>query len=170
MKKLIIVILFLSGVLDINAQEVILKKDHNITELHKGAYYRLDPEYRKKYTGIWISEDNKLKISITTKKAFLEGPDIYMEKLIGNYCYDTVDCNSDDKFSLSVGSIDYEDGITAEFIFNDEKKNKLGNAKLKLIEGDKAKWTLTNRREGLILGAYDRSFSVPTEAIMTRVE
>lgn len=166
----IIIVLFLSGVLNINAQEVVLKKGHNISELHKGAYYRLDPEFRKKYVGTWISEDEKFKIFIITKKVFLKGPDIHMEILIGDYCYDFLDCNfSNNKFSLSVGSINYENGTTAEFIFDDQKKSKRGNAELRLIEGNKAKWTLKNRERSLF-GEFDPTFSVPTEAIMTKIE
>ena len=93
-----------------------------------------------------------------------------MQRLNGKHCSKITDCNFENKkVSLNSGSIRYKDGITAEFIFSDQEKNKLGTAKLKLMGNNKAKWTLKNR-EGIRVGSFDYSFSVPTDIILTKVE
>ena len=171
MRNLTILVVLLLGFFNSTAQEVIITSEKLSGKIEKGSYYKYSEEDVQKIFGTWISDDHTFRLYITEKTVYFEDFDVSMQKFVGKYCNESLDCNFDNKeFSLKAGSIEYKDGITVSFLFNDEKKNKLGTAKLKLIEGNKAKWTLTNSREGLIIGEYDRSFSVPTEIILTKVE
>lgn len=171
MKNLLILTVFLIGLHNLSAQEVIMTGKKNTQKMQEGSYYKYAEEDVEKFRGTWATEDGEFKVFISEKKKYFKDFDVYMQRLTGNYCKEVTNCNIDSQdFSLLSGSIEYEDGITARFLFKDKKKNKLGTAKLELIEGNKAKWTLTNNREGLIIGEYDRSFSVPSEAIMTKIE
>lgn len=172
MKNLILGIFILITGNQTNAQEIFMTPGNTITELQAGAYYRLSPEDAKKFTGIWISPNQNFKILISTEKKFLEGPNIYMEKLTGKYCLNEQNCIFEAKeINLSVGSILFEDGVSAEFILQDQIKNKLGNAKLELIDENRAKWTVSNR-ETITFNKEksDYNFSVPTEVILTKVK
>lgn len=171
MKNLLILTVILFGFHNLKAQEVIMTGSKITQKMQKGSYYKYADEDVEKLSGTWATEDGKFQIFITEGKKYFNDFDVYMQRLRGKYCNEITNCNFDNKnISLNSGSIGYKEGITAIFLFSDQEKNKLGNAKLKLIEENKAKWTLTNRREGLIIGEYDKTFSVPTEAIMTRVE
>lgn len=171
MKNLLILTVILFGFHNLKAQEVIMTGSKITQKMQKGSYYKYADEDVEKISGTWATEDGKFQIFITEEKKYFNDFDVYMQRLRGKYYNEITNCNFDNKnISLKAGSIDYADGITVEFLFSDQEKSKLGNAQLKLIEENKAKWTLTNRREGLIIGEYDRTFSVPTDVILTKVD
>ena len=172
MKKILTIVVILLVGIKMNAQEIFLEQGRTMTLPQAGAYYRLSPEDAKKFKGTWISKDQNFKIVISTEKVFLEGPDFYMERLIGKYCQNSLKCSFDIKESeLLAGSISYEDGVSADFLFKEKEKSELGSAKLKLIDPNKALWTLKHRERITInKGKNDSSFSVPMHAILTKVE
>ena len=156
-----------------NAQEIIMKKGSTVNELKKGAYYKL-PELDK-FEGTWVSKNNGevFELVISNEKTFLERIGIYRDYLQGNYYYSEIDCcKRKEGFTIQNGSlVTSEDNIVSFFSFEDILRNKRGRVTFELLpDGKTAKWTLTNSREGLIIGEYDRSFSVPMEIILTKVE
>lgn len=170
MKNLLILITVIIGFQTLKAQEVIMTGSKITQKMQKGNYYKYADEDVEKFSGTWSSEDGKFQIFITDEKKFLDDFDTYMQRLTGKYCYEISDCNFENEIiSLKSGSINNKDGIKVTFLFNDQKKNKLGAADLKLIGENKAKWTLKNR-EGIRVGGYERTFSVPTKAILLKVD
>ena len=92
-----------------------------------------------------------------------------MDALVGKYSYNLLEIDEKSKISFKTTSTKGEDGKTAIFLFQDKEKNKNGNLQLTILDSDRMKWTLRNT-EGIRVGKYDRTFSVPTDVMLTRAE
>ena len=166
----------------IHAQVIEVTKNTPISEHQKGAYYKIPDLQLERFEGTWLYEEgNKtFTIILTKEKTFLKGPDVYMDQLNGTYCYKEADieigCHLKVKKNpLFSGTNSRETPHRASFLFYDEKKDKTGRASLELQEDGTARWRLGNPETIIINGKvdgkeWDRSFSVPTDVIMSKIE
>lgn len=168
---LIIFVVLFSNVC--NAQEIVMKKSSTVKELKKGAYYKF-PELNK-FEGKWIFENDSEKfiVIIKNKKTFLEGKglEFFRDYLQGYYYRTNADINTQQKkkkITIYNGAISGNSNIV-RVLFWDEIKEKGGTLTFELLAPNKAKWTLKNK-EGIRVGKFDPTFSVPTEVILTKIK
>lgn len=141
--------------------------------------YYTDPEL-KKFAGEWQTVFNDTTFSINLKfvKTYVKAPgNFYVDNIQGEYTMtigSKLLLSSVDRKAIRAGS--YADrNINKDqihFLFYDlGKKSKSGRVIFELLNGkdDVASWTLTNP-EGVHIGHYDYSFSVPVKAVFKRVK
>lgn len=179
---LLLTLIVAGGLKPLYSQEIVVKKDTKVSELKKEAYYKIPDLQLERFEGTWLYEEgNKtFTIILTKEKTFLKGPDVYMDRLNGIYCYKEAGMEIDCPFEVErkpiyLGTNSRETLNRASFSFYDTKKEKRGEASLELLEDGTAHWRLGNKETIIINGKvngknWDRTFSVPTNVIMTKVK
>lgn len=175
MKKIILTILLILSISFLNAQEIILKKETPIKEIVKGTHYKTEKKILEKFEGIWVFKNGEeiFKIQIKTEKFYNKLLDVYVDILIGRYCYnqDEKDCqfnNEENRISSESTNQELESGFSY-FMFMDVKYDKVGKAKLEILENGSARWTLKNRTM-VHDKDWEDGFSIPTDVILIKIE
>src|SRR5687768_7930501 len=141
-------------------------------ESTKAIYYP-KPDL-KKFEGTWEYEHQGEKFIINLKMEKLTKEEFTMDFLQGYYTHikdGIVLANAVDQTKKTIAVGTFADSTNKiKFLFKDLVKDKLGEATMEL-EGnnrDVALWKLTNT-EGIRVGKYDYSFSVPLKAVLKRI-
>ncbi len=165
MKTLILILISLLISYSLKAQQ-----QTNVT-------YLTQPDLER-FTGGWqyVSHDTTFLINLKLVKTFVNNEPLYIDAIQGDYIikkggeilHSSVGC----KTIKSGGYVDKsisKDKIN--FLFYDlGKKSKSGDVVFELLNSsaNTASWKLTNT-EGVRIGYYDYSFSVPEKAVFTRI-
>ncbi|AIM35312.1 hypothetical protein KO02_00485 [Sphingobacterium sp. ML3W] len=182
MKNILVIILVVLSGNFIYAQKVIeYKKGKDIGKLEKGAYYKSKEtkERSKSFIGTWVYKNGVdfFEIKIEYGKAFLKGPDVYLDMLHVYYCYEKngieISC---DTTKYSTGNVSSEKPDKASFgRFYDITKDKYGILNIELLNNGNLRWKLENPETIVINGddgrggkMLDRSFSIPTDINLTK--
>ncbi|MBK0384448.1 hypothetical protein I5M32_15895 [Pedobacter sp. SD-b] len=137
--------------------------------------YKQLPELDK-FEGEWLYSDSNYTFKLFLRKEKRHLNDKYMDFIVGSYCYTSKNepnsCFDNDRdTTILSGSTIYDDSKRIlSFLVIDKIKKKRGSGFLKLLpkSTNMAEWSLNNT-EGIRVGKYDETFSIPTKLTLKKV-
>jgi hypothetical protein len=155
-----------------------------VKDIEKGKYYEVPEIYEiaGKWEGTSDGSD-KLVIELKVNKDFLNGPDIYMDRLSGKYIYfrnGTLVEESPENTIYAGSILQRSPVVLLSFSFKDNIKQKRGDIVLELdsFGAKTAKWSLKNRERVVVLSdgkpvdgkTRDPDFSIPIDALLKKID
>ncbi|WP_306354085.1 DUF6705 family protein [Flavobacterium sp. '19STA2R22 D10 B1'] len=183
MKKYIgfLIIVFLSSCVIHGQEKAIILKKGKVPELKKGDYYRFSEQIEKSkpFEGLWEYKNGNesFTIKIAIKKTFIPKMDVFFDQPQLEYSYDKgngeIISNASLDGYMKGGSVIESDII--KFTTSDVLKVKTIYIELELLGNNQARMTLNNIPGGITVvlpgepkQKKDRTFSIPTDIILTK--
>jgi len=147
-------------------------------EFEKGKHYKV-PELDR-FVGEWkgITNGDTIVISLKKGKVYIEGVDIFMDQIFGNY---TSSLNVDNSkgqtilYSISKGNISgvkHKEKRVLNFVFYDRTNLKPGKGRIHFLNKNTIEWFLQEKEPAKIKRLDSSSkigFSIPKDIILKRV-
>ncbi|TRZ46250.1 DUF6705 family protein [Robertkochia solimangrovi] len=173
LNPIFVILLLLISVSRSEAQEIVLKPGQKLSKSEKGTYYRFPPKILNKFIGTWEFKDADaiFRIKIEAKKTFVEGSDVYIDVLSGNYCTSKPEAGDFDDASKNIHGLNNTLKVLnddhAYFRIYDSDYKKFGVLTLEILPNDKAKCKIQNY--GMQINQKVKGFSMPTDMILTKI-